>query len=133
MLKAGSLFPRVTFIENYKRNFWITKEGYRKHPHKKEWEEIKRLDKYTTNQARLTREIAKALNKQTLDGHTLRKLARSQYLYGADITTPALIKEAYMRKFPSSVSPNAVSVLDIETDVNKGTEEIISISLTFRN
>lgn len=132
-VEGGEPIPRVTFLENYKRNFWITKEGYRKHPHKKEWEEIKRLDKYTTNQARMTREIAKALNKQRLDGHSLRQLSRSQYLYGADVTTPVLIKEAYMRKFPSSVSPNAVSVLDIETDVNKGTEEIISISLTFRN
>lgn len=125
--------PQVTLVADYKRNFWVTKEGYQKHPDKKEWEEEKRLNKFTTTQVNLTREISKALNKQKLDGNSLRMLARNQYLYGCDVTTPVLMKQQYMSKWPNCISPNSVAVLDIETDVVRGTEEIICISITFRD
>lgn len=131
--KDGRTIPNLTFIENYKKDFYITKEGFRKKDaQKKEWEDISKLQKFTTNQARLPKAIARALGNPAMKGN-LRRIARSPFLYGSDITTPTLIKHKYQTKFPNISSANRVAVLDIETDVVHGHERPIYVCISFKD
>ena len=124
--------PRIRLIENYEREFWVTREGKRNHKQKKEWEKEQFLQKFKTPQHNLLYSISKALGRPGMRG-SLRQMARSPYLYGCDIPTTSLIKADYQRQWPSCVHPNAsVAVMDTETDVVWGTGEIILITLSFK-
>ncbi len=130
---SGEVIPNMYFIKNFKKDFYITKEGYRsKDNEKKEWEDLSKLQKFTTTEAKLTESVAKALGKPGMKGG-LRKLARSPYIYGADISTPTLIKKRYRDRYPDAASPNGVAVLDIETDVVNGHERPILVCISFKD
>lgn len=125
--------PRIRTFVDHPRDFWITKPGYRNHKDKKEWELESRLQKFTTTQIKMTGAIARALGMPGLKT-SLRMLARSPYLYGADIHPSALLKKEFATKWPECVHPLAsVAVGDIETDVVDGVEDIILITLSFRD
>lgn len=128
----GTKESRLRTISNYKRPIYITHDAHRNHPDKKESESVTKLQKFEVNQRGMCRKIAQVLRKN-LHGLSLKRLARSQYLYGADISPQALVKERYQRAFPDCVSENNVAVLDIETDVVHGTEEILSIGVTMKD
>ncbi len=130
-LKDKRRIPNVRIVPNYKRDLWMTREGFRNHKDKKEWEFANRLEKFTTNQARLPEKIAQILGRAGTK-LPLRTWAENPYLYGFDISTPALIKRDYMERY-KLFSPNTVAVLDIETDVVNGTGDVIAISLTFKD
>lgn len=121
--------PKLTFKENWERSVYITKPGFRKHKEKKEAELKERLDEKKTNDRGRVRTIARALGKN-LKTSNLKKLAREPYVYGADISAPTLMKKHYMDTWPSLTSASTVAVLDIETDVVHGTEEILSVCIT---
>lgn len=126
------IIPNLNFVYNYKRTFYITKEGFRNHESKKEWEDIDKLQKFTTTEVNLKENIARALGKPGMRG-SLRMMARNPYIYGADITTPTLIKKQYQNRFPNAISKNSVAVIDIETDVVEGHERPIYVGITYRD
>ena len=128
----GSTRNNVRVFENYEQDFYITKPNFRNHNDKKEWEDISRLQKFKSTRSKMGKTVAKLLNKN-LKNANLRQLARSQYLYGTDITTPTLIKRRYMDAYENCISGNNVAVLDIETDVVHGTEEIVMVSITYKD
>jgi len=128
----GTTEPNIKLLYNYERPFWFTKSGFQKHDDKKEWESQKRLDKYMTTQARLPQAIAKAMGRPGMQG-SLKMLARSQYLYGCDITTPVIIKQKYMSTFPNCITENKVAVLDIETNVHSKEQEILMVAITLKD
>ena len=130
--KDGELVPNLRFFRNYKRPFYITRELHRNHTEKKEWEKLSRLQKFECQQNQLLDRISRALGRGKINGG-LRAAGRNPYLYGADITTPTLIKQMYRDKWPTCVSDNRVAVFDIETDVVHGTNEPIYMALTFKN
>lgn len=130
--KDGTTAPNIRVFENYKRDFYITKPNFRNHKDKKEWELESRLQKFSSTQSRLSETIAKLLGKN-IKNADIRKLSRSQYLYGTDVSTPTLIKRNYMNHYSDCITPNNVAVLDIETNVLGGAEEIIIISLTYKD
>jgi hypothetical protein len=128
----GTIEPNVRLLHDFQREFWITMPGYQKHADKKEWELDKRCIKKTCTQVDLPKKVAQAMGYQS--SHLpLRRLARSQYLYGCDVTTPVLVKHHYKTKWTDCISKASVAVLDLETDVVWGTEEILSGSLTFKD
>lgn len=131
-LKTGEVVPNLRRVDNYQRDFYITKEHARNHTDKKESELSRNLQKHTCTQAEMPSRIAKALNanRKRLN---LRHLARSPYLYGADITTPTLLKAEYLAKFPDLNSESTLGVIDIETDVIHGTEQILTMSYSYRS
>jgi DNA polymerase elongation subunit (family B) len=131
-MKDGRAIPNVRLLKNYKRPFWITRPAYRNHEDMKEWEELKRVQRYESTQTDLVNNIARALNKPYFRG-SLRQLCRTPYIYGADILSTALIKRSYQDKFPDVVTPFTVSVFDTETDVVHGDEDIIMATVSFRN
>ena len=128
----GTTEPSVRLIKNYQRDFYVTREGFRKHDDKKESEDLSKLMKKSCNQRMLAFEISKALNVHAHKPN-VKRLARSQYLYGADISAAAILKYQYLHKWPNLRSKARVAVLDIETDVIKGTGEILTISITSRD
>jgi len=116
-LKDGTQVPRIKLLPNFKRDFYVTKKGFRKsHTQKKEWEAKERLIRYETTQAKMQFSIARALEQTGFKG-PMRKLLRSPYVYGADILSTALIKHKYMTEFPIQPTKYSVCVLDLETDM----------------
>lgn len=133
LLKSGEVVPNLRFIKNYKRDFYVTKDRYRKpDSQKKEWEELNKVKRFSTTQSNLLRSIGKALGRPGGKGN-LRMLARSPFLYAADISTSALLNHQYKEKYGGWRVPSTVAVLDLETDVVKGHERPIYGSLTFKD
>lgn len=130
--KDGRIVPNVRLLHNYQREFWMTKPGFQNHNDKKEWELESRCIKKTCSQIELPKKVAQAMGYQSTF-LPLRRLARSQYLYGCDVTPPVLVKHHYKTKWADCISKASVALLDLETDVVWGTEEILSGSLTFRD
>jgi DNA polymerase elongation subunit (family B) len=131
-LKDGTLVPRVRLLPNFKRDFYVTKPGFRKHKQKKEWESVERLYKYQSTQARLQVSIARALGQVGFKG-PMKKLLRSPYVYGADILSTALIKHKYMTEYPVQPTKYSVCVLDLETDVVTGSNDPIMGTISMKD
>jgi hypothetical protein len=129
----GTTVPNLRLIHNYKRPFWVTRPGNRNHEDKKEWEDLNKLQKFESTQVALGKNIARALGRAPTAKGDLRMLMRNQYLYGCDISTPTLAKRRYMDQWPTAISHNLVAALDSETDMIRGHEEIIMLSLTQRD
>jgi hypothetical protein len=130
--KDGTVKPNVKLVWDYKRPFWINKEGTRNYKQKKEWTEESNLLKYSTTQSKLVESINRAMKTPWIKGN-LKKICSSPYIYGADILSTALIKNSYKVAFPSLQSKYSVAVFDTETDVLNGTGEIIMATITFKN
>lgn len=129
----GTRTPNTRIVTDMKRDFYLTKNAYRDHEDKKDYEEIGKLKKYTCYQWDLPNAISKALGRgcTTLP---LKQVCRNPYVYGADIEPTGIVKAMYDRKWPDMFSPFTVSVFDIETDVVDPAHEgePIMASLTFK-
>lgn len=128
----GTTSPGTRLVKNWKRSFYLTKDGFRTNNDKKEAERLDRLEEIKTTEREMPMKIARRLGRN-LNNLRLRTLARSPYLYGADIASATLIKEKYMTQYPSLASASVVAVFDIETDVIDGTDEILMASVTCKH
>ena len=129
-LKDGRQIPRTHLEVNYKRSFYM--ERNKNYKEKKTQQKLSRLQQFTCTQRNLMGSISRALGYKPQGG--LRTIARNPFLYGADISTPTLLKQDYRERFPNGISPNKVAVFDIETDVVNGTGDMpICMSLTFKD
>lgn len=129
----GSMEMNLRQYENRKRPFWITVESKRKNKYKKESELLTNLRKYECRQSELVDKISSVLYGRRADSRTrLQYLNRSPYLYGTDITPTCLLKSQYLAKWPEFQNKTEATIasFDIETDVVKGHEQIICISVT---
>jgi hypothetical protein len=132
--KDGSVKPEVTFIENYERDFYVVNEAHRTYDEKKAWEDEFKCKRFKCRQTKLTDTVIRALGRTPSGWVQKGMLFRNPYVYGADITTTAIIKKAYMERFPDHNTESTMAVMDIETDVVTGDgSEIISASFTFRD
>lgn len=112
--------PNTRIFRNFKRKFWVSKEGFRRYEQKKEWEEIGRLKEFSCTQSQLLTRASQALG-QMRPPRTLRQLAQSPYLYGCDITSTSVIKqEVYRDRFPDLFTPSTVAMSDTETSIQNG-------------
>lgn len=119
--------PNLTFIKNYKRPFWITKEKFRDHTDKKEVEYADKLKECQSTQRALGKSIVKQLGYGNPQ-QQLRVINRSPFVYGADVTPQTLVKRKYKERWPNMFTTNKVAVLDTETDMWKGTGKDVIIS-----
>lgn len=131
-LKDGSRHPNLRVIKDYKRPFWVTRKGARTHTDKLQWEHQDNLNEYECCQFELAQRAHKALGG--FGQHQgLKRVLDSPYLYGANITSKALLRRRYKDRWPECVTPKAnVAVYDVETDVVHGTDQIIISSLSFK-
>ena len=125
-------FPNRRFIKNFPRHYWVTRKGFQDHQDKKEWEEVHKLQRYECTQSNLINHIA-GVTKNFKHRGQLKRLADSPYLYGADILSTALIKRGYQDKYKDLLTPASVACFDTESDVVRGTSEIIIASLSFKD
>lgn len=129
----GSIKRQLTPFVNYPVEFYVTKPEFRNHKQKKEYEFKSKLNKHTCNRAQLPRKAKLYLTGKDINQYVkLSEVKESPYLYGVDITTPVLIHEEYTKKYPDLFTPSTLAVLDYETDVVRGTGEIISGVLAFK-
>lgn len=128
----GSTAPNLRYIKDYKRPFWVTNLNARNHQQKKETESLDNLREYSSTQSDLRHKVAQALDKSWSRDY-LKKLSSSPYLYGSDVSSTSLIKQNYQEKFPDLLSQYSVAVLDIETDVVNGTDDIIMVTIASKN
>lgn len=121
-------------VENYKRDFFITKPAFQKHKTKKEFEDIDKLMRFQTTERNKIRSIATALKMPWYNGG-LKEISNSPYLYGSDISSMALIKKAYGDKYPDKNTPYSVAIFDTETDVihRPKNKEIILATLSMKD
>lgn len=132
-LKDGGRVPNIRVYRNYERPFYITKQGYRDHEDKLEYEDLDKVDRYKCTQRALTDSIAKRLGHFG-PVHGLKSICKSPYVYGADIGPGPILKYAHQKKWPELVgAPAKVAAFDIETDVVDGIEDIICSSVTFKD
>jgi hypothetical protein len=123
--------PNVKLVSNFTRPFWVTKQSYRNHEQKKEWEDVGKLNKIECTQSELRDTVAKALDKPW-SREQLKELSASPFLYGSDIHSASIIKKRYEEQYPNALSGYTTATLDVETDVVFGTFKIIMCTLTFR-
>lgn len=129
--KDGTIKPGLRLIKDFKRDFYVTKKGAQNHQSKKESEHLDNLIKTTTTQSLLDLQIGKSLGQSWVQD--VRKLKESPFLYGADISSTAIIKKLYQDKYPNLASYHSLAVFDVETDVVEGHEKIIMASLTMKD
>lgn len=130
--KDGTVEPNMRMIKDKKWPFYITKEGFRNHKDKKEWEDLHKLQRFMSTRLRLPNAIASALNTGMV--LPLRALGNSPYLYGTDILPTSLIKDLYRRTYPKATTmTHRVASLDTETDVEFGSEQVIIANVSFEN
>lgn len=135
---GGERVGRLRQIFNHQRPYWITKEPYRNHQDKKEWELIQNLQMHKSTEIDLAADIMRKLGRIPAGRMDLRQIAQSPYVYGTDVNSCVLTKQHYLTKWPKRVSNNRVAVVDTETnmlisDPNKeGFEEIIMASITMK-
>lgn len=130
--KDGTTQPNLRLWPNYKVPYWVTKKGCQDHTQKKEWENIERLDEYSTTVKDKNMSIAKSLGMNWFKPGESdpRLLSRSPYLYGSDILSTAVLKHSYQTKFPDLNTPYTLSCFDTEKDVVNGTNEINMATLS---
>lgn len=139
-LKDKRRIPFVKLIPNYLRPFWIDPavekpEHLRPYKEKKDYMLKSRLKKFNVTQAKLPMAVAKALNDYSQGPNPqVRVLARSPYLYGADVSSVCCIKNDYRTEYPNAISRNSVAGGDIETNVyeSENDGQIICMSVTYK-
>lgn len=110
--------PYLRVIKDPTRSFYITKTQYRDHAYKKEFEDINKLEEFKCKDSELRERLANALGCGYRRYVGLRDLCSSPYVYGADIDTETLIKQAYLKIQPEGKSAKiTVGAFDIETEV----------------
>lgn len=129
----GRIEQRIRQVQNYKKPVYIHKPGYRTYKQKKVWKPKSEMDVYMTTEANLVDTIKKALGLPLSSYMTQKQVCRSPYVYGSDISTSSIMKKLYKDKFPTAVSDATVAVIDIETNVKSARNEIIAISLSFKD
>ena len=126
----GTSKPNLRRVVNYERPLWVTKEAYRNHKQKKEWEDESKLKMVMTTESNKGRLLSKLLNAPHMWNRG-NELMANPYVYGADMLSRSFIKKEYLKKYPDIFTANTVCMLDIETDVVKGTKDILMITLVF--
>lgn len=123
--------PNLRIFPDFKRKYWITKPIFRKHEQKKEWEDVGKLQEYSTTESQLLERASRSLGLMK-PPRSMRQLAQNPYLYGCDISSTSLIKhEMYRQKFPDVFTPTSIAASDVETSME--TERIIMQTISYKD
>lgn len=133
--KDGNRKPEMKIHENVQRDYWITKEAYRKHQEGKlEYEYLDRVKHYRSTQRLLVRNIQQKLGLMPSSRTQLRQLCNSPFIYGADKDITCIVGDLYKKNF-SEVQPFDLEVgcMDTETNVVDGSNDLIIKSFYYGN
>lgn len=129
----GTRSNQYTCIEDYKQDFYIVKEKYRKFEQNKDYIDERMCKKYTSSRARLAYNISKILYGRPDVTAQLRQMKGSQYVFGCEQTIPVVFKQKFHEKYPEhqETEPYRTAAYDVETNMHSPDEEIIMASTTF--
>lgn len=131
-LKDGRAVPSLRMIENMERDFWVVKKARRTFKDKIQYISTEDCNKESCREIDLLRRADLALGGSGFV-RTRNELFKSPYLFGCGVKPQSLIKNAYNNKWPDFRTRKALAMMgDTETDVLKGTEEIIIGCMTFK-
>ena len=134
--------PQVVAKKDFERKFWIEQPGQQNHREKREFADKDKLIEVVTTESKLVDTVRSKLRSLTdraikkfglpwpSDRDDLRKLARSPYLYGTDVSSTTLVKKLYQDMYPDLRSASTVAATDTETNMFSKEEEIIMQSIT---
>jgi hypothetical protein len=128
--KDGNIEPKSYLVKDFKRPVWVTKQNFRNHNDKKEFEDRDKLIQQYTTQSDINKTVAGLLGAPHLTNQP-DQIKNSPYVYGYDITSTSLIKYTSLKKNNFIQSLYTVASCDIET--NPETNEIILITIAFKN
>lgn len=133
----GTEEPRVRYIENIQRPFWVEKKRNQTYKDKKETRPRSEMDEYWCTQSELPFRVKKVLGVRE-PGRSLRKLARSPYVYGLDNDVTVMVKrqldKRYNGKYGDWTPELSMAVLDYETDMESGEDFIVEMgSVTMKD
>lgn len=127
--KDGTTKPNLRIIKNFKRPFYITKDHYKNHEQKKEFEDVNKLNKFFSTQSELANNIALKLGKTGYNRNNMRDVRDSPFLYAADIDSTVFLNHLYKTTYPDLTTPLSVAGLDVETDIDTGEMTAITVVL----
>lgn len=126
----GTLIPKLKFIKDFQKPYYITKSHHQHHKQKREKESLAKLDAFKAPNHQLTSEIASKLGIRFFNDP--RTVLNSPYLYGNDISSTSIIKYRYMDRYNKFTYAN-VAVFDIETDTLENIGEITMATLSYKD
>ena len=124
----GTLTPSIKLVHNFERSFYVTKKQFRTFKQKRERSPMNELSEFRARECDLDRSMGTALNMR---GKRRGDLFKSPYIFGANVPTAALLKDAFAKKYGMSETAYTVAGFDLETDVVTGSEAIIISSIAF--
>jgi hypothetical protein len=138
------LVPHTVIKKDFKRKFWIERPGVQQHKEKREFAEMADLTEFVCTESELQRKVRKELIERTdkarkryglpfpAERDNMRKLARSPYLYGTDVTSTTLLKKMYMDMFPQLRGLATMAATDTETNMHSKEEEVIMQTISMK-
>lgn len=129
--KDGQRVKNMRFLENYERPFWIVNEAERTYEDNKQWISEDRLTQYSSTQCRLFRSINQILKTNY---YSNKNAFTDPYVFGCGPTLQSEIKHQYKKRWEEFITPQSgVAVLDTETDVIHGHEQVILCTITYEH
>jgi hypothetical protein len=113
----GTTEPNLRIVKDFKRPFYILNEHNRRYKDKREVEDLAKCTMYTSTQSDLAKSIASRLGGSFVGNVDYRRVSSSPYVYGSDISSTAILKYAYMKKYEGYTSKYTLATYDFETDV----------------
>lgn len=130
----GTRVPKMIIHRDFKRDFYITKEMHRKYKDKLEWLELNKLQKYSTLERYMNKNIMRALNIAPGTQMSRKMLFRNPNVFGADIDITCLLGQEYAKRWPDVQHiQSTVAIIDIETNVHSKEKEILMCTVSFKD
>lgn len=122
--KDNRQIPIIRIIENVRRPVYVTREPFRNHHEKKEFELKSKCQEFWTTDVNMSNVLQMALGARFPDPKKrLRTVCKSPYVYWADLSVATWMRNGYKKKWPNAVSNNRICVYDVETNEMDGTKE----------
>jgi hypothetical protein len=118
----GSVERKLTLIDGYKRDFYITKKSARNHKEKKELESLDNLMTFSCTEDELPYEIKRKLGEYNNGYISLRDACDSPYVYGSEFPSTSEIMMKHRARWGAPINTPYICSLDIETDVFSTTQ-----------
>lgn len=126
----GRQEPNCYVRTDFKRPIYVTKQAFRNHKDKKEFELKENLIGQMTTQSDIDRVVANMLGKPHI-ANNKDEIKNSPYVYGYDVTSTSLIKYTTLKQNDFVQSAYSVAAFDIET--NPDTQEILLSTVAYRD
>ena len=130
----GSRSNSFICIEDYKQDFYIVKEKYRKFKQRKDYIDERMCKKFRSSRARLPYNISKTLHGRPDITAELRQMKGNQFVFGCEQTIPVILKHKFFEHYQEHQIKEryTMAAYDVETNMFSQEQEVIMASVTFK-